>query len=315
MSSQVLDKIFGKLTTPELKLARSVCKTWADVGASHLGPRTILSTQLIHPYQCLDQPEDVSPLFHPKLGQSIKVLGDGVLSAHKTGTEGVDDVKNANYSSSIMKLFVQLVSKSHHYTATIDLKNLKTGGIASLIEAFSSIDFPKLVSISLHNDEDKSSGVFAVLQNIGGLPPFPEMKSLTSIKYAISLANPQPKEKIGPFRSWLEACIMAAPSLQRLSIFDNFYPDLSPCGKSLKSLEYDGWPKKSIWRRFTDGKPGFYQSKESNDEAFDLNELARMVVQVSETIETLRFGISISEIYSFERGFSFEVNKSLYKLG
>lgn len=270
-----------------MKGARSVCKAWDDVGASHLGQRTILSTQLIHPYQCLDAPEEISPLLNLKLGRTIEILGDGKPWLHRIKRDQ-DEPKNANYSSKVSNLFFQLTSRFHNTTTNIELKNIKIGGATPLIEAFSSFQFPKLVSISLHNDQDiwfrADIEEHAVFWGNPALPLFPEMSSLATISYAIGL-------EVFPYRPWLQACINSTPNLQRLTIIDNFHPNLASCGKTLKSLEYDGWPRKQTSnRRFP-----------VIDEAFNLDGVVRMVAQVSDSIETLRLGFSIPDIYSRDR--------------
>lgn len=240
---------------------------------------------------------EISTLFNPRLGRSLKILGDGKLSALITGRVS-DAVINANYSYTVGKLFHGLSSAARDYMTNIEIKNLKILGVLHL-KAFSSLRFPKLTSLTFHNQPNwpgKADFILhALIMNTfawNRVPQFLEMESLTNISYLEGCPGPWPTDtvRVCPFRPWLQACVNAAPNLQRLTLVDNFYPDLTSCGSTLKTLEYDGWQSKLIdCGDFTD-------SRVAKDETFDLNQLARMVAQVSESIETLGFGTSTYDV-------------------
>lgn len=325
-----------------------MCRIWADVGATHLGRRTILKTKLIRPYLSDGGPGEISLFFNPKLGRHIEVLGDGNVLSRTRGSRTsalqvsnpnaargdlsldspdlvaipiqlmarIMEALNSNYSKIMMNLFLELVPMVEDTATIVDLKNIKPTGVAPLMTAFSSFDLQKLASVSLHNSEGWPVEMEPELEN---LPPFPERASLTTLKYLDGPPIPWAKDRgrVFPFRAWLQACINSAPNLKTLQILDNFYPDLSRCRSSLKSLEYDGWPRKllpSEVPRVSDMHvEGHTIGGDTEDETFDLDRLVEMVGQVAGSIEILRLGSTLSasmlEYVIHSRDCCFDVSK------
>lgn len=71
---------------------------------------------------------------------------------------------------------------------------------------------------------------------------------------------------------------MATPNLLRLKLIDNFYPNLASCEKTLKCLEYDGWPRKLVLNDFDQLlNPSLtsFHAGINDDETFDLDQFGR----------------------------------------
>lgn len=106
-----------------------------------------------------------------------------------------------------MSQFLQLASLAHNNMIQLTLRNIRIGGVLSLIETFTAFPFPDLTAISLHNTTELSNtranvdehGLFV---NISAPPTFPQMATLTTLSY-VDVPGPWPvyAPRVFPFRS------------------------------------------------------------------------------------------------------------------
>lgn len=268
----MLDAIFFKLDIPTVKEVRLVCRTWSDVGASHLGHRTILNLARGFP----EEPY----VFNPKLARRLELIYPKPMTPIPLSMKAPRPPVELPLPPPRYEDFPKLAAYTHNFTTEVTFVMTKEF-YPHFVQAFLTNEFPVLHSIILH--EPVVTGYET--------PPvtFPKRESIQRIEYVACHPRPKDATALFPLHPLIQGLIDAAPSLQKLSISDNFYPSLVTC-KKLRALTFVGCPVHEKPENSSIPLP---------DATFSLPSVTEMVTQVADTLEQLTLACIPSDLTSF----------------
>ncbi|XP_035707937.1 uncharacterized protein LOC118435671 [Folsomia candida] len=276
---QILNKIFSKLDLHTIKLVRFVSQEWSEIGASCIGRQIILDPYdvfLPKSSELVENPGTVFT-FNPRLARRINMHDSYYWPARKPHNLPVDKI------AAMLSLFSTHINQ---FTTQVEFFVQKATCQKYVTALLTRNEFPCLKSISVTVEED----VFHVIDDEYRMEidPLPVRPSIKSITYKLDPLVNCIVANTFPFRGVFNAMLASAPNLQKVSIVDNFYPNLENC-RALDSLKLVG---SLITQKPLVGLHGLggYSYIFGKDDAFEEKKFLRTILQVQKTLRHLVIG-------------------------
>ncbi|XP_021961515.1 uncharacterized protein LOC110857211 [Folsomia candida] len=220
----ILNLIFAKLNTTNLRTARLVCREWGDVGAGLLGKRTALNVNKLFRY-------DGTKLY---LQTHVAENFMRRISISDRFYPSVPIEKMANVITKVFTDLAHVFQVTREIYFRVSQRETATAFVNGLRKLNKTTTNIQKISVSVYWKQPISHGrgVYSAYTK-----KLPILTNLTSIEFSICWDILRENFDVHGFQPLLQALMDSAPNLNSLDVSSNFFPNFEGC-KNLKVLNF-----------------------------------------------------------------------------